>query len=105
MSDCLFCKIVAGEIPSDKVYEDEDVYAFRDIEPWPEHILFVPKNHIQSLRISIPAIPRFYPGYSEGSPLWQRNRTRERLPRRIEQRAASPAIGTSPIFTCLRAAT
>jgi histidine triad (HIT) family protein len=50
MSDCLFCKIVAGEIPSDKVYEDEDVYAFRDIDPQaPEHILFVPKNHIQSL--------------------------------------------------------
>ncbi len=49
MSDCLFCKIVAGEIPSTKVYEDDAVYAFRDIEPQaPEHIIIVPKNHMAS---------------------------------------------------------
>ena len=48
MSDCLFCKIVAGEIPSTKVYEDETVLAFRDIAPQtPTHILVVPKTHIQ----------------------------------------------------------
>lgn len=47
MSDCLFCKIVAGEIPSAKVYEDEFVYAFKDISPIaPTHYLFVPKQHI-----------------------------------------------------------
>ena len=47
MSDCLFCKIVAGEIPSDKVYEDDTVLAFRDIAPQaPTHILVVPKVHI-----------------------------------------------------------
>ncbi|MGM9628823.1 MAG: histidine triad nucleotide-binding protein [Faecousia sp.] len=47
MSDCLFCKIIAGEIPSDKVYEDETVYAFRDIAPQaPTHILVIPKEHI-----------------------------------------------------------
>jgi len=47
--DCLFCKIIAGEIPSTKVYEDEFVYAFRDIEPQaPVHILIVPKEHIAS---------------------------------------------------------
>ena len=47
--DCLFCKIIAGEIPSTKVYEDDSVYAFRDIEPQaPEHIIIVPKNHIKS---------------------------------------------------------
>ena len=47
MSDCLFCKIIAGEIPSDKVYEDETVYAFRDIEPQaPVHVLIVPKTHM-----------------------------------------------------------
>lgn len=47
MSDCLFCKIINGEIPSDKVYEDELVYAFRDINPVaPVHILIVPKEHI-----------------------------------------------------------
>ncbi|MBR2927432.1 MAG: histidine triad nucleotide-binding protein [Clostridia bacterium] len=49
MSDCLFCKIVAGQIPSTKVYEDETVYAFRDINPMaPVHILVVPKRHISS---------------------------------------------------------
>ena len=46
MSDCLFCKIAAGEIPSDKVYEDGDVLAFRDINPQaPTHILVIPKAH------------------------------------------------------------
>ncbi len=45
--DCLFCSIIAGEIPSGKVYEDENVYAFRDINPQaPVHILIVPKKHI-----------------------------------------------------------
>jgi len=45
--NCLFCKIIAGDIPSTKVYEDETVYAFRDIAPQaPTHILVVPKAHI-----------------------------------------------------------
>ena len=45
--DCLFCKIIAGEIPSSKVYEDEYVFAFNDIAPQtPVHILVVPKTHI-----------------------------------------------------------
>ena len=49
MADCLFCKIIAGDIPSTKVYEDDAVYAFRDIEPQaPEHIIIVPKNHMAS---------------------------------------------------------
>lgn len=48
--DCLFCKIIAGEIPSTKVYEDEKVYAFRDINPQaPTHILVIPKEHIPSV--------------------------------------------------------
>jgi len=47
--NCLFCKILAGEIPSTKVYEDEAVFAFRDINPQaPVHILVVPKEHIGS---------------------------------------------------------
>lgn len=47
MSDCLFCKIIAGEIPSSKVYEDEEVFAFRDIAPQaPVHVLVIPKRHI-----------------------------------------------------------
>jgi len=49
MHDCLFCKIVSGEIPSSRVYEDEHVLAFRDISPQaPVHILIVPKEHIES---------------------------------------------------------
>ena len=47
MKDCLFCRIIAGEIPSTKVYEDETVFAFRDIAPQaPTHILVIPKTHI-----------------------------------------------------------
>ena len=47
--DCLFCKIIAGEIPSKKVYEDEYVYAFHDISPQtPTHILVIPKKHLAS---------------------------------------------------------
>ena len=50
MSDCLFCKIAAGEIPSNKVYEDDLCYAFYDIAPEaPTHFLVVPKAHIQSV--------------------------------------------------------
>lgn len=49
MSDCLFCKIAAGEIPSNKVYEDEKVFAFYDIAPQaPTHFLVIPKAHIAS---------------------------------------------------------
>ena len=48
--DCLFCKIIAGDIPSTKVYEDDLVYAFRDINPQaPTHILVIPKAHIPSV--------------------------------------------------------
>lgn len=49
MKDCLFCKIVAGEIPSTKVYEDDFVYAFLDIDPQaPFHCIVIPKEHIDS---------------------------------------------------------
>ena len=50
MSNCLFCKIIAGEIPSAKVYEDEKILAFRDIAPQaPTHVLVVPKCHISDV--------------------------------------------------------
>lgn len=50
MSICLFCKIMNGEIPSSKVYEDEDIFAFNDIHPVaPVHFLIIPKLHIESL--------------------------------------------------------
>ena len=50
MDDCVFCKIIKGEIPSQKVYEDDDVIAFKDINPvTPIHILVIPKKHIATL--------------------------------------------------------
>ena len=50
MEDCVFCKIIKGEIPSTKVYEDEEILAFKDINPvTPVHILVIPKKHISSL--------------------------------------------------------
>lgn len=50
MDNCIFCKIIAGEIPSTKVYEDETVYAFNDISPIaPVHVLIIPKQHIAKL--------------------------------------------------------
>ncbi len=54
--NCIFCKIVAGEIPSKKVYEDELVFAFHDIHPQrPVHILVIPKRHLASLQDATPA--------------------------------------------------
>jgi len=51
MKDCLFCRIVAGDVPARKVYEDEHTFAFEDIDPKaPTHILVVPKKHIRGLK-------------------------------------------------------
>ena len=48
--DCLFCKIIAGDIPSNKVYSDDDIYAFHDIQPAaPTHILVIPKKHLHAV--------------------------------------------------------
>lgn len=53
MSQCIFCKIVAGEIPATKIYEDDDVIAFNDIRPVaPVHFMIVPKKHIESLLLA-----------------------------------------------------
>lgn len=50
MSECLFCKIIAGDIPAERVYEDDRVIAFRDINPVaPTHVLVIPRTHIASL--------------------------------------------------------
>ena len=50
MEDCVFCKIIDGKIPSEKVYEDDDILAFKDIHPAaPIHVLVIPKKHIATL--------------------------------------------------------
>ena len=49
MEDCIFCKIVKGEIPSNMIYSDEKIMAFRDVDPQaPTHILFIPRDHVAS---------------------------------------------------------
>ena len=54
-SNCVFCKIVRGELPSRKVYEDDDVLAFHDIQPWaPVHFMLIPKKHIPTLYDATP---------------------------------------------------
>ena len=51
MEDCIFCKIINGDIPSDRVYEDDTIVAFKDVNPAaPVHILIVPRTHIESMR-------------------------------------------------------
>ena len=53
--DCLFCKIIAGQIPAKKVYEDDQVFAFEDINPQaPTHVLIIPKRHIVGLKEAKP---------------------------------------------------
>ena len=55
LDDCLFCRIARGEIPSNKIYEDDEVLAFRDINPRaPVHFLILPKKHVQSLAQTTP---------------------------------------------------
>lgn len=55
MSDCVFCKIACGEIPSNKVYEDETVVAFHDLDPQaPVHVLLIPREHIASAKEIVP---------------------------------------------------
>ena len=57
MSDCIFCRIIAGEIPSDQVYQDDDVVAFRDINPVaPVHLLIVPRRHVADI-LDLSVIP------------------------------------------------
>ena len=72
MSDCLFCKIVAGEIPSSKVYEDDVCYAFNDIDPQaPTHFLVVPKAHIGSVsEITADNSGRRKGSYFDSGPYW-----------------------------------
>jgi histidine triad (HIT) family protein len=56
MSDCLFCKIIEGKIPAKKIYEDDRVFAFEDINPQaPTHVLIIPKKHIVGLKEATPS--------------------------------------------------
>ena len=75
MSDCLFCKIAGGEIPSKKVYEDDQVYAFYDIDPQaPTHFLVIPKAHIKSCGAITPETLPWWPTASRSSARSPRSR-------------------------------
>ena len=66
MSDCIFCKIAAGEIPSNKVYEDDKMIAFKDLEPAaPVHVLLVPKAHADNVMAAEPALVGYMLGKVE----------------------------------------
>jgi histidine triad (HIT) family protein len=55
MADCLFCRIISGEVPSKKVYEDEQIFAFEDLNPQgPTHVLVIPRKHISGLKEAVP---------------------------------------------------
>ena len=63
MADCIFCKIAQKEIPSTLVYEDDIVVAFRDLEPQaPQHVLVIPKKHVESLLALYAMAPRLSHG-------------------------------------------
>lgn len=67
--DCLFCKIISGEIPSTKIFENDMVYAFCDIEPQaPEHIVIVPKTHIKSANEITPENSKYITAVWEAVP-------------------------------------
>ena len=72
MTDCLFCKIIAGEIPSKKVYEDEDTYAFHDINPQaPTHVLVVSKKHTPDVAHNADLLTMSWPPACAPAPGWQ----------------------------------
>ena len=84
MDDCIFCKIIKGEIPSKKVYEDDDVLAFYDLEPQaPFHILIIPKQHIKSAAEITPensaVVSKVFEAAASRTAQWRAPRT---LPRR-----------------------
>jgi predicted acylesterase/phospholipase RssA len=98
--DCIFCKIVAGQIPSRKVYEDEELFAFHDIAPWaPVHFLIMPKAHILSMAHTGAEHERLLGRMMALAPRWRWSRaatpTRRRLPHRRQHRRRGRA-GSAP---------
>jgi len=102
-ADCLFCRIVRGEIPSRKVYEDADMLAFNDIHPLaPVHFMIIPKQHIASLA----DVDASHQGSSARSSLPRRalraSRARPRLPGDHQHGTCGPAGGVSFARPCHR---
>ena len=93
MDNCLFCKIVRGEIPSSKVYEDDTVLAFRDIEPQaPVHVLLIPKEHFDSI------LEVDEKTFAHMKTVVKKLHRRKRLPRRHQYRQGRTAERQAPAF-------
>ena len=91
--DCLFCKIVAGEVPSTKVYEDERVLAFEDVSPqMPVHTLIVPKNHYDNIGDGIPDDEMGHLFNAVKKVAEHQGRRRKRLPRHREHERRRAAV-------------
>ena len=96
MSDCLFCKIINGEIPSNKLYEDDKILAFYDISPIaPVHFLVIPKEHIQSVD-AVNAQNSEVVAYIFAKIGWHR----KRLPRCLQLRPRRGPDGAAPALPC-----
>src|SRR5205814_977670 len=105
--NCIFCKIVAGQIPSRKAYEDDELLAFHDIHPWaPVHLLIVPKLHLASLADvqpahekwlgkMLPPAPPARPHRSRSTPTSRRIRTRSTSKRRTSPKTEAAWNGSS----------
>ena len=96
--NCIFCKIVAGQIPSRKVYEDDELFAFHDIAPWaPVHFLIIPKEHIATLYDTGDEHAAMLGRMMALAPRLARELgVRERFPGRHQHRARRPAGGAAP---------
>ena len=97
--DCLFCKIIDGRIPSEKVYEDDTTYAFKDINPKAKvHVLIVPKDHYANVAELAPPIPRNCP-YRRARSGHRRQGVLGRVPSGVATLASTPG---RPCSTCTR---
>lgn len=98
MSDCLFCKIINGEIPSNKLYEDDKILAFYDISPIaPVHFLVIPKEHIQSVdavNAQNSEVVAYHFRKDWGA--CQKGRYRKRIPRCLQLRPRRGPDGAAP---------
>ena len=91
--NCIFCKIVEGKIPSRKVYEDDEIFAFHDIQPWaPVHFLLVPKQHIPSMaQVDARARARCWADHDAGAQAGAARRAAGPIPRAASAWWSTPA--------------
>jgi hypothetical protein len=98
--NCVFCKIVEGKIPSRKVYEDDDLFAFHDIAPWaPVHFMMVPKKHIASMAQLTPDDAALMGKIMTLAPGWRWSRAAGPIRRAASASSSTPAPRAGRRFT------